>query len=358
MISVYIFRSTVRPVVMKVTALYCYPIKSLRGIRLESAQPTRTGFPYDRRFMLQKIQYDEDDSGKGSPRLVFKNMAIGTIGKMAFFQPQFHGDKGLRVTYKGPNSTEANDLDIPSEPSTAELQEHHVNLHEMPTKAYRMGAPYDEWFSTRFGYDVALIYIGPHHRSVPGNLNPGWSGPRGWSLSMLQQVPLVGPSLAPKAAEIDFADLAGYLVTTEESLENVSSRLPDGEKMDITKFRPNIVLQGSPEQWDEDFWAEIRISPSDGGSPVDIVLTANCGRCNSINVDYATGKNAVGPTGRILNTLRKDRCVDPGQKTSPVFGRYGFLTDNVLMRGCGVISIGDEAEVTRRAEERTVLRKE
>ncbi|KAL2044099.1 hypothetical protein ABVK25_012475 [Lepraria finkii] len=53
---------------------------------------------------------------------------------------------------------------------------------------------------------------------------------------------------------ITFADLASYLIITEESLQNVSARLPDGVEMDRTKFRPNIVVSGAGAAWEEDFW--------------------------------------------------------------------------------------------------------
>lgn len=62
---------------------------------------------------------------------------------------------------------------------------------------------------------------------------------------------------------ITFADMAPYLVVTEESLHDVSARLAEGVEMDITKFRPNIVLSGSTEPWEEDFWGGLKIIAKD-----------------------------------------------------------------------------------------------
>ena len=135
--------------------------------------------------------------------------------------------------------------------------------------------------------------------------------------------------------------------------------------MDITKFRPNIVLDGAEEEFEEDFWGELDVfAPSHeqrdskqgrhiGLLKTKLVLTLNCARCNSLNVDYQTGKVGTGEAGKILKKLQSDRRVDPGSKYSPVFGRYGFI-DRVAEGETGVVlSIGDEVQVSRWNKSRT-----
>ncbi len=162
---------------------------------------------------------------------------------------------------------------------------------------------------------------------------------------------------------ITFADVAPYLIVTEESLNDVSSRLEDRMNMDITKFRPNIVLSGSEKPYDEDFWAALKIYPTDKKNDnndnfkddsndneiIDLVLTQNCGRCQSINIDYNTGK----ATGTVLKKLMRDRRVDRGNKYSPIFGRYGFLQSSRTKKM--MISVGDEVIVSKRNQERTAF---
>jgi hypothetical protein len=41
------------------------------------------------------------------------------------------------------------------------------------------------------------------------------------------------------------------------------------------------------QAWEEDFWAGLQASTSTG--TIDFKLTANCPRCNSLDVDYDTG---------------------------------------------------------------------
>lgn len=105
--------------------------------------------------------------------------------------------------------------------------------------------------------------------------------------------------------------------------------------MDMTKFRPSIVVSGAEKTYEEDFWHEIQIGD------IKIVLAQNCGRCKSINVDYETGAPGKGEVGMIMARTSKDRPVDKGNKWHPVFGRYGFLAPG--NPGLGKrLAIGDE----------------
>jgi len=285
-----------------------------------------------------------------------ENMHIAFFPEMDLFLTELRRDGQdayagkVVVTYHRPGESQGRNIELPLQPETSNLEIVDVVMHSSPTKAYDMGAQYNGWFSECFGYEVILVYLGENLRPVLGNLSPNAASGRpaksSWFSSITDNIPLLGTSTKEEEQKgITFADCAPFLVVTEESLANVSTRLPDGEEMDITKFRPNIVLWGSPNAWDEDFWGGIRIRDN-----VDIILTQNCVRCVSLNVDYATGKPGTGEAGSILRKLMKDRRVDPGTKYSPVFGRYGFLGREV--EGM-TIAIGDEVTVTRRNTERT-----
>lgn len=117
--------------------------------------------------------------------------------------------------------------------------------------------------------------------------------------------------------------------------------------MDISKFRPNIIVSGAEKPWDEDFWGELTIA---GSTKIDCVH--NCGRCKSINISYETGAPGTDAQGDALKSLQKDRRVDPGMKYSPIFGRYSFLQE--ASEG-NVVRVGDVVEVSKRNEERTVF---
>lgn len=319
----------------------------------------------------------------------------------------------ILVTYSPPTDTTYMDsekrIEVPLTPDVEEsnLKEVQVTLHGSPTRAYVMGPEYNGWFSTCFGYRVILVYLGPHSRRVLGSFAPlkrsqksiwnvnlelglGLSSPRvlvegtavvmvlwlvlvyGYGYGSISIYFLVAAAMlrgfflfqnsAPtnlkrgkeerEEAYITFADCAPYLIASMTSLHNVSARLQD-KAMDMTKFRPNIVVSGAEAAFEEDFWTELTIhNQSQNRKETRLLLTANCVRCTSINVDYTTGKIGKGEEGSVLKKLMKDRRVDTGARFSPVFGRYAFLP---TLTGKGMeVSIGDGVVVSGRAEVRSV----
>ncbi|RYP65382.1 hypothetical protein DL770_009013 [Monosporascus sp. CRB-9-2] len=368
---------------MKITELYIYPIKSLRPLSVQRARLRREGPEHDRRFMLLKVEAD------GSHR----NIQPVHFPESVLFH-QVIEDDSVIVTYRDPSEkkptptpelqgdTAAAALRVPLRPSIEGLAAVDVQLFGSTTTAYRMGEPYDAWFSSRFGYKVILVYIGDHRRPVlahsPNN-NNNEKVPRqqrGWLSAITSYVTGSGGEVGEQQRQqqggedfLTFSEAAPFLVTSRASLRDVNSRLPQSEDVDMMVFRPNIVvgddydhdsgdgnhcdgdddetqattesgggqqqqrggqaqtetqMPASPQPklqaWDEDFWGELRI----GGSH-RLALTANCARCLSINIDYDTGRPADGERGIVLKKLMGDRRVDSGNRWSPIFGRYAFL---------------------------------
>lgn len=320
-----------------------YPIKSLRGIPLTNSKVVDTGLEYDRTFMLLKV--DNGPEGR-----IFKNMHVTRFTEMSLFKTSMSGNT-VTVSYSGPKNDPVPEtsIEIPLLPDMSSLKLIDVEMHKSSTKAYEMGDQYKAWFTKQFGYDVLLAYIGPKRRPVLGSLMPAIPSAQGVLSSWLPTA-LGGKNEELKTHGITFADCAHFLIVTEESLGDCSARLPVGIEMDIRKFRPNVVLTGSPAPWDEDYWGAINIHRgNDDGEGINMPLTANCIRCTSINIDYETGKPGKGEEGKMLKKLMGDRRVDKGAKYSPIFGRYGYLGE-----GLGkTINIGDEVEVTKRLTERT-----
>lgn len=318
------------------------------------------------------------------------------------------------VTYTPPPETTCmtgeKRMEVPLQPDVEEsnLKELQVTLHGSPTRAFDMGPKYNEWFSGCFGYRVVLVYLGPHSRRVLGSFAPlkrqtsnNWSNlglglglrssrvlVEGAAVAMVLWLVLVygygyesisiyflvaaamlrgfflfqnSASVNTKRekeerdeANITFADCAPYLITSMTSLDNVSARLQD-KQMDMTKFRPNIVISGAETAFEEDFWTELTIpNQSQNQKENRLLLTANCVRCTSINVNYTTGKMDKGEEGSALKKLMKDRRVDTGARFSPVFGRYAFLPTTVGNEDAVEVRVGDGVVVSGRAEVRSV----
>ena len=294
------------------------------------------GFEYDRLFMLLKVKED------GS----LQNVQITKFNQLALFKTSLDNGR-LTVSYSGPeDSLPETQCVTPLHPDTDKLEMIDVDMYKSPVKAFNMGEEYSDWFSKQLGFKTILAYIGQGRRAVLGSLFPSPPEDKGILSSWLPSA-FIGKKQEIESTGLTFTDCANFLVATAESNAEASSRLPDGIEMDISKFRPNIVVEGAKEAWDEDYWNEIRITSE--GKEVEIPLTANCIRCMSINIDYSTGKQGTGEDGQILKKLMADRRVDKGAKFSPVFGRYGYLKKG----GGTIIRIGDEVDVTKRLTETT-----
>lgn len=338
---------------------------------------------------------------------------------IVFLDGDEDGENGrIVVTYTSPSDaahmTGGKKIEVRLTPDVEKLnlKEVQVTLHGSPTRAYDMGSEYNDWFSGCFGYRVVLVYLGPHSRRVLGSFAPLKRIQRSiWNVGLGMNMGLRSPGVLVEGAAmvmvlwmvlaygygygsvsvyflvsaamlrgfhlfqtftptsskagkkereeayITFADCAPYLVTSMTSLDNVSARLQD-KPMDMTKFRPNIVISGAETAFEEDFWIELTINNNNQNKAENrLLLTANCVRCTSINVDYATGKMGKGEEGSVLKKLMKDRRVDTGARFSPVFGRYAFLSTTTGKEDAGEgmeVRVGDEVVVSGRADARSV----
>ncbi|KAF4971606.1 hypothetical protein FSARC_1605 [Fusarium sarcochroum] len=300
-----------------------YPMKGIRGFALEKARLGPYGFEGDRTFCLQKVNRDDNNDPS------YETMLIGYHLRLALFAASIDYDKReISVSWTEDKTNDS--ICFPLNPSITDRKTLEVSLHVSTTQAYDMGDELSQWFSDRLGHDARLVYIGNGSRAVLGSLAPHSSKALN-NAALSQRIRNMVPPLAYPPERLVFNDLAHYLVVTEESNNQVSSRLDEGHAMDITKFRPNIVVRGASDPFAEDFWGELNFS---------------------ITVDYKTGKTATDDRGMVWKKLNKDRRVDKGAKYSPVFGRYGYCFGDDTNKS---LTIGQRVAVTRKNAQRTTF---
>ncbi|CAO2654208.1 Nn.00g109410.m01.CDS01 [Neocucurbitaria sp. VM-36] len=345
-LAVYFLLSVLSPIIHRLTAMtiseiYVYPIKSLRGVKVTEAVATKYGFQYDRSFMLLEKTADG-----------YKNMAVSRYPEMTqFLQEMDNGSLTVKYRAYGDGS-KATSLKIPLVPDTEKLKPIEITMHSSPTSGFIMPEKYNAWFSECFGYEVVLVYIGENKRAVLfQNMQPLEPDPM--TRFIKKNIPFAGSYVEKimglhqnEQWKIRFADCAPYLITSQTSLEEVSGRLPEGEEMDMTKFRPNIVIKGAFEPFQEDYWGRLKIN-----NKAEIIMAHNCVRCKSINIDYETGKPGTGPSGDVLKKLQSDRRIDIGSKWNPVFGRYSFWDPKYPTQ---TVKVGDRVNVAKVNEGLTV----
>ncbi|KAF3251055.1 hypothetical protein TWF192_005033 [Orbilia oligospora] len=300
---------------MKIKNLYIYPVKSLRGCSVPTATLTRHGLKHDRKYMIVRITPSGDSnvdsnnnvngSTGGKGKYTYESQYVGRVDSLCLFSasilPDYENAEVIRVTYNTP---------IPSL-GTNEKEKQEDN-----------------------GCDDG------------GSGNPYIEFPIIADYKTLEKVDL----------SIHLSDCVG--------LEELNSgKGEDGKNelvLDVTKMRPNIVLEPSaPNEmtpFEEDYWAELEVSngknDDDKKEARRILLTGNCGRCKSLNVDYETGKQ-LPVHGQMLKRLSDmKRRVDAGYGYSPIFGRYGFIEKGSLEKD---VRVGEEVTVTKKNEERTVF---
>ncbi|NQT62513.1 MAG: MOSC domain-containing protein [Candidatus Marinimicrobia bacterium] len=235
----------------KLDQISIYPIKSCSGIDLQSSQVLNRGFPLDRRWLLI------DEAGQ-----FISQRTTPLLGQVKISQNNDH----LLVKYPDKSSLKLH-LNVKS----------HVRQQAMIWKdkvdGVWVGQESDNWFSDVLEQQVHLIHMNEDvHR------------------------PLIKKNLPQdRSFEVSFADGYPYLLTSQESLDDLNSRLKS--PIPMNRFRSNLVVSGF-KAFAEDEWKRIRIGE------VEFMVVKPCARCQVTTIDQKTGAASKEPL-KTLATYRK-----------------------------------------------------
>ncbi len=268
-----------------VSQLWIYPIKSMKGISLDSVQLEKRGFKYDRRWML----VDKDN------RFITQRQ----YPRMALIEPSFEScvmDYGLSV--RAPDMPV---LIIPYPDEQIELyDEVEVICWDDQVKAHHINTAIDNWFSEFLGIDCQLVYM-PEMALRP-----------------------VDPDYAIHAKDdiASFSDGFPNLVISEASLEDLNRRVDI--ELSMSRFRPNIVLSGC-EAYEEDILKHFQINQ------IDFYAVKPCSRCIITTIDPQTGeKQSREPLKTLAQYRKKKNKIFFGQN---LLHKLSFTSDNRLKLG-------------------------
>jgi len=131
---------------------------------------------------------------------------------------------------------------------------------------------------------------------------------------------------------VSYADGFPFLLISNESLKVLNSKIPSEEKVPMTRFRTNFVVEGLDEGFDEDTWTRIRM-----GDTIFRVVKP-CSRCKLTTIDPAKGEFAGEEPIKTLKTFRKG--IIENQKNEVFFGQ------NLLHESFGAqVSVGQKVEI-------------
>lgn len=257
---------------LTLTGLHVYPIKSAGGFSAETWPVDEFGLRHDRRWVVVD-QAGEALTQREHPRLALVRTAIG----------------GGRLRVSAPGCAP---LDLPLEPAGTVATV--ANVWGDRCAAYWMGERAARWFSELLGLSASLVYM-PESTRRPAD-----------------------PAYAPADVRVSFVDAFPFLLLSEESLEDLNTRLPQAVPMN--RFRPNLVIAGGPP-YAEDGLAGFRIGA------VALQAVKPCDRCVLTTTDQESGARGPEP----LRTLARFRKV--GDKV--LFGQ------NVIHRTTGRLTVGE-----------------
>jgi uncharacterized protein YcbX len=235
--------------VAHVSALYVYPIKACRGIRVEKWAVERRGFFADRRWMIVDAQGDF--------------VTQRELAELSQVDTSLHTDS---ISVSAPGLSR---LILPQTHS-GELRPVRVWQDQVSACSHAEGSA---WFSEFLGAPHELVYM-----------------------TDTEQRP-VDPARARAGDIVSFADGYPFLLISEASLEDLNARLE--EPITMERFRPNIVISGT-EPFAEDGYSEVWLGP------ISFRGVKRCDRCVVTTIDPLTGDHGREP----LRTLAKYRLED------------------------------------------------
>ncbi|KAF8808035.1 hypothetical protein BYT27DRAFT_7099211 [Phlegmacium glaucopus] len=297
-----------------VSNIFLHPIKSCKGVPVQSAKYTPEGLENDRLWCII-------DAEK------VKVITAREIPKMVLITPIFGKDGTLNVSF--PEGSGCDPFSIPLHPNNDVLKTWtflpRITLwptHD-PVDGYICesiaGQPGSSaTLSKYFEKPVHLVFKGPNPRPIPPTT-----------------------SFPDLKATAKYQDLYPLLVLSEESTKMIDAEVKSRvgtqqiderwrkENVAIERFRPNIVFKGGGP-FAEDKWEEICIGSE--GTP-SITLVSKCTRCLLPNVSPQTGERDKAVPFKVLMKFRTG--LDPTYKLKPCVGCNG------VPAGDGVITVGD-----------------
>jgi MOSC domain-containing protein len=266
----------------KIQALNVYPVKSCRGIALDSAAVTPTGFAHDREWLIVDANH-RFLTQREEPRL-------------ALIVPMLSSNT---LELSAPNRTT---LVVALE---AEGESIEVVIWRDRCAAFDVGNEAAQWLSDYLGRPVRLVRF-DRRRKRPSSSD--WTA----GVEALNQ----------------FSDGFPWLVISQASLDDLNTRLP--EPLPMNRFRPNIVIEDVPP------YAEDRIYEIGIGN-VRLRLVKPCTRCAITTTDQRTGERTSEQPLRTLKQYRFDK-----QLKGVLFGQNAIL----IAGAGETVRAGQEIEVS------------
>ena len=221
---------------LRLSALYRFPLKSGKGESLPQARMDKLGLEGDRRWMLVDEASGRFLTQRADPQ-------------MSQLSALWNATGGLTLSAQGFGA-----LDVPLPHNDTDLRG--VTIWRDTLRVPDAGDAAADWLSRFMGKSVRLVHV-PLERARSTESGYGRDDDK-----------------------VAFADGYPLLLIGQASLDDISQRV--GRPLEMLRFRPNLVIEGS-DAFAEDNWKRIRIGD------VEFRVVKSCSRCILTTVDPQTG---------------------------------------------------------------------
>ncbi len=246
---------------LTLSEIYIYPIKSLAGIKVQTAQVEERGLQNDRRWLVID-QNNNFVSQREKPEMALMDVQIN--------------ENSLQISHR--TKPDLGTLTVPIFPETLDFLT--VTVWDDTTEAVVVNDECNRWFSEVLGGDFRLVFM------------PDTS------------VRTADRRYAPFDANVSFADSFPYLLIGQASLDNLNTQLETPVAM--LCFRPNFVVTGS-EPHDEDNWKAFTVNG------LEFLGVKPCARCTMTTIDLHTAETGKEPLKTLATYRRKNNKILFGQ---------------------------------------------
>ncbi len=257
---------------MKLSEIWIYPVKSLGGIRLTTAQVEGRGLKYDRRWLIV------DEDGQFLTQRVHPKMALINVALT---------DSGLLLTSR----IDRAEIHIPFTPVSAKTIT--VKIWADTTSAVTVCDEADIWLSKQLSQQVQLVFM-------PDSVERK-----------------VDPRYASHDENVSFADGYPFMMISQSALDHLNEQLA----MPITmkRFRPNFVVTGTAPHA-EDNWTSFKVGN------IEFEIVKPCSRCIMITIDPETAAQGQEPLKTLTGYRRINNKIQFGQNV--VTQQSGTIAEN------------------------------
>ena len=242
---------------LRLSALYRYPLKSAKAETLQTIGLDKLGLDGDRRWMLV-----DEASGRF--------LTQRAVAQMSQLSALWNAEGGLTLSAPGHSP-----IDIALPGNGAELRG--VTIWRDTLRVPDAGDEAGAWVSRFIGKPTRLV-------QVP-----------------LDRARMTEAGFGKDDDQVAFADGYPLLLIGQASLEDLSQRV--GRPLEMLRFRPNLVIEGSAA-FAEDGWKRIRIGEA------EFRVVKSCSRCILTTIDPQTGERSEDREP--LATLQKYRSQADG----------------------------------------------